>query len=70
MGVLKMIGVTETNIETIGDYFSVAIRLARDAPWRMAVKEQIAVNKHRVHRDSICISALEEFLNRIARRGK
>ena len=69
MAVLKMMGVTETITETIDDYVSVAIRLARDAPWRMAVKGRIATNKHRVYRDSTCISALEEFLNRVARRG-
>jgi predicted O-linked N-acetylglucosamine transferase (SPINDLY family) len=69
MAVLKMMGVTETITETIDNYVSVAIRLARDVPWRMAVKKRIAANKHRVYRDMTCISALEEFLNRVARRG-
>ena len=69
LAILKMMGVTETITETIDDYISVAIRLARDLPWRMAVKDQIAANKHRIYRDSACISAMEEFLNRAARPG-
>jgi predicted O-linked N-acetylglucosamine transferase (SPINDLY family) len=67
LAVLEMMGVTETITETIADYISVAVRLARDAPWRKAVKARIAANKHRIYRDSTCISALEEFLSRAAR---
>ena len=67
MAILKMIGVTETIAETIDDYISLAVRLARDVPWRMAVKERMGANKHRVYRDRTSISALEEFLDRVAR---
>jgi protein O-GlcNAc transferase len=69
MAILKMMGVTETIAESIDSYVSVAIRLARDLAWRTAVKRRLAANKHRVYRDRTCISALEEFLDRVARRA-
>jgi hypothetical protein len=33
----------------------------------MAVKNKISENKHRVYRDTTCISALEDFLIRTTR---
>ena len=62
-----MIGVTETATETVQGYVSTAVRLARDVEWRMAVKRRIAAAKYRVYRDRSCISALEAFLDRVAR---
>jgi predicted O-linked N-acetylglucosamine transferase (SPINDLY family) len=67
--ILAMMGVTETITETIDDYVSTAVRLARDRPWRLAVKSRIAENKHRVFRDRACITALEDFLDHVARQG-
>ena len=66
MAILRMMGVTETIAETIDDYVSIAVRLARDVPWRMAVK--ISANKHRIYFDSACILGLEQFLNHVVRR--
>jgi protein O-GlcNAc transferase len=68
MAILKMMGVEETITETIDDYVSTAIRLACDVPWRMAVKNRISENKHRIYRDTTCVSALQGFLNSAARR--
>ena len=67
MAILRMMGVTETIAETIDDYVSIAVRLARDVPWRMAVKAKISANKHRVYFDGACISGLEQFLNHVVR---
>jgi predicted O-linked N-acetylglucosamine transferase (SPINDLY family) len=67
MAILKMMGITETITETIDEYVSVAVRLARDAPWRMAIKERMLAAKNKVLRDQTSISGLEEFLNRVAR---
>jgi predicted O-linked N-acetylglucosamine transferase (SPINDLY family) len=64
-----MMGVTETVTDTVDDYISAAVRLARDVPWRTAVKSRISQNKHRVYLDNTCISALEDFLNCAARRS-
>jgi predicted O-linked N-acetylglucosamine transferase (SPINDLY family) len=69
MAILRMMGVTETIAETIDDYVSIAVRLARDVPWRTAVKAKISANKHRVYRDRTCVSALEEFLDSVARHA-
>jgi len=70
MAVLKMMDVTETIADTVDGYVSIAVRLARDPQWRMAVKERIAANKHRIYHDSACIRALEEFLDRVVRQGR
>jgi predicted O-linked N-acetylglucosamine transferase (SPINDLY family) len=69
MAFLRMMGVTETIAETIDDYVSIAVRLARDVPWRMAVKAKISANKHRIYFDSACILGLEQFLNHVVRRN-
>jgi protein O-GlcNAc transferase len=65
--ILKMMGVNETIASTVDDYVSTAIRLARDVSWRMAFKNKISENKHRVYRDTACVLALEDFLNRTTR---
>ena len=63
LAVLSMIGVTET----VDEYVAVAQRLASDASWRNAIKERMRSTKHLVYRDRACITALEEFLTRVAR---
>ena len=67
--ILTMMGVTETITETVEGYVSAAVRLARDGAWHAKLKGQIAANKHLLYRDRECISALEEFLDRVARQG-
>ena len=69
MAILRMMGVTETIAETIDDHVTIAVRLARDVPWRMAVKAKISANKHRIYFDSACILGLEQFLNHVVRRN-
>ena len=61
--ILKMMGAGNTVTETIDDYISTAVRLARDISWHMAVRRRISENKHRLFRDTACVSALEQFLN-------
>jgi len=65
--ILAMMGVTETVAETVDGYVCIAVRLARDIEWRMAMKRRITAAKHRVYRDRSCISALEEFLIGVVR---
>ena len=69
MAILRMMGVTETIAATIDDYVSIAVRLAQDVPWRMAVRAKISASKHYVYFDRACIGGLEHFLND-AVRGK
>jgi predicted O-linked N-acetylglucosamine transferase (SPINDLY family) len=65
--ILTMMGVTETIAGTVDEYVAVAQRLATDATWRNAIKERMRASKHLVYRDRACITALEEFLTRVAR---
>jgi predicted O-linked N-acetylglucosamine transferase (SPINDLY family) len=69
MAILQMMDVTQTIAETVDDYVSIAVRLAKDAPWRAAVKADIAARKHRIYRDGACISGLERFLDRVGRQA-
>jgi predicted O-linked N-acetylglucosamine transferase (SPINDLY family) len=69
MAILKMMGVEETIAETVDDYVSIAVRLARDLSWRTAIRSKMSENRTRVYRDAPCIAALEDFLDRAARRA-
>ncbi len=67
MAILQRMGITETIADTIDDYVAIAVRLARDVPWRMSLKQKMAENKHLVYRDREYIAGLEDFLGRAAR---
>jgi protein O-GlcNAc transferase len=69
MAILKMMAVEDTITETVDGYVSTAVRLARDLPWRLAIKHKISRNKHRLYRDATCVSALETFLDDAVRRA-
>lgn len=69
MAILSMMNVTQTIANTIDEYIDIAVRLAKDDAWRGEIKNSIANNKHRLYRDRVCISVLEEFLSRVARAG-
>jgi predicted O-linked N-acetylglucosamine transferase (SPINDLY family) len=66
--ILRRMGIVDTITATIDEYVSTAVRLANDVPLRTALKTRIARTKHRVYRDAACIAALEDFLDREARR--
>jgi len=66
MAVLQRMGITETIAGTIDDYVGIAVRLAKDIPWRMSLKQRMAESKQRVYRDREYIAALEDFLWRAA----
>jgi predicted O-linked N-acetylglucosamine transferase (SPINDLY family) len=66
---LEMMGVTETIGATIDDYVAIAARLASDPIWRAEVRGKVSTLKQAVYRDRACISALEDFLDRVARGG-
>jgi predicted O-linked N-acetylglucosamine transferase (SPINDLY family) len=62
MAILRRMGMEETIAQTVDEYVTTAVRLARDTSWRRSVKSRIAENKHRLYRDESCVSALEAFL--------
>jgi protein O-GlcNAc transferase len=67
--ILQMMGVLDTIATTINDYVSIAVKLANNPAERTAVSRSIADAKHRLYRDRSCVSALEEFLENVARQG-
>ena len=69
MAVLQMMGVTDTITDTVDNYVSTAVRLARDVSWRMALRKRIAESKSRLYRDASFIFALEEFFVQVAHQG-
>jgi predicted porin len=60
--ILTMMDVPDTVTASIDGYVAAAVRIARDAGWRSALRSKIARNKHRLYRDGACIAALEDFL--------
>ena len=65
--ILTMMGVTETIADTLDEYVAIAVRLARDAEWRAGVKARMLQAEPRVYRDTACIAALQDFLDRVGR---
>jgi protein O-GlcNAc transferase len=65
--ILKMMDVEETVTASTDEYVAMAVRIARDAAWRTALRTKIAQNKQRLYRDRMCIAALEDFLEAKAR---
>ena len=66
-GMLRMMGMPETVAESIDDYVALAVRMARDAEFRTAIKARIASDKHRLYRDRASIAALQDFIERAVR---
>ncbi len=60
--ILTMMDVQDTVTASVDGYVAAAVRIARDADWRSALRAKITGNKHRLYRDSTCIAALEDFL--------
>jgi protein O-GlcNAc transferase len=65
--ILTMMDVQDTVTVNVDGYVAAAVRIARDADWRSALRAKVAGNKHRLYRDSACIAALEDFLAAQAR---
>ena len=63
--ILTMMGVTETIVSSLDEYIELAVHLGLDSQWRKTISDKIATNKHLVYRDKTCITALEDFLERV-----
>ena len=66
--ILRMMGITDTIADTVETYISIAARLANHPDERRALSRKIAERKYRLYHDRACISALEGFLDRVARQ--
>ncbi len=69
-GILKMMDVTETIVDTINEYVALAVRLGQDSDYRRQISEKIAANRHRIYKDRTCIKSLEDFLEKAVKRGQ
>jgi protein O-GlcNAc transferase len=65
--ILTMMEVTDTLASSLDEYISLAIRLGNDAAWRNEISQKIAANKHRLYNDRTCVTALEDFLERVVK---
>lgn len=65
VGILTMMGITETIASTLEEYIALTVRLGKDTAWRRQISEEIATNKHRLYHDKTCINALQDFLVKV-----
>jgi predicted O-linked N-acetylglucosamine transferase (SPINDLY family) len=67
LAILTVMGITDTVANSVDEYVAIATRLACDPVWRAEVRRKVAVGKAAVYHDHTCVSALEDFLDRVAR---
>jgi predicted O-linked N-acetylglucosamine transferase (SPINDLY family) len=67
--ILEMMEIDGATARDVDEYVAMAVSLGRDATKRAEFSATIANRKHRVYRDSGCIAALEDFLDRAVRPG-
>jgi protein O-GlcNAc transferase len=66
--ILTMMGVKETIAASLDEYAALAVKLGKDSEWRQNISKKIAANKHRIYHDRTCITALEDFFERVVKR--
>ena len=69
-GVLKMMGMMDTIVKTTDEYVELAVRLGKDSEFRRHISEKISASKHHLYRDRTCITALEEFFEKVVRKNQ
>ena len=67
--ILNMMDVTETIAPTIDDYIRQAVKLGKNLEWRREITKRIAESKHLIYYDRTCITALEDFIERVIRKS-
>ena len=68
--ILERMMIKSTIAETVEDYISIAVDLAKNPRKRSAISQQIAQNKAFVYNDRECIRALEEFIENAVRSSE
>jgi len=63
--ILTMMGLRHTIASTLDEYVDIAVRLGLEPEWRKQLSDQVRARKHLVYRDTVCINALEEFLEKV-----
>lgn len=67
-GTLRAMGLDDLVATSTGQYVDLAVRLARDATYRMQTSARVAERKHVLFRDLAPVRALERFLLDVAAR--
>jgi len=63
--ILTMMNLRDTIADSLDDYINIAARLGSNPEWRKKISCKIADNKHLIYRDRNCITAFEDFLERV-----
>jgi len=64
-GILTMMGIKDTIASSIDEYIEISVKLGKDSEWREQISKKIAENKYRIYHDRTCITALEDFFERV-----
>lgn len=67
--ILNMMGLTETIAESLDHYIMIAAKLGKDTQYRNYISNMVASNKHSIYHDGTCITALEDFFERVVKES-
>jgi protein O-GlcNAc transferase len=65
--ILNMMGMKETIAQSLDEYIEIAVRIGKDTELRNRLSDKIAENKNLIYRDITCVTALEDFLEKVVR---
>lgn len=65
--ILTMMGLTETIANSLEDYVALSVRLGTDSIWRKQISDKVAQNKSLIYKDITCVSALENFFEKVVK---
>ncbi len=65
--ILKMMGIEECIASSIEDYIDLAIQIGNDKEYRRIISKKIAENKYKIFYDMECITALENFIEKVVK---
>ncbi len=65
--ILDMMGVPELVAGSLDDYITLASKLACDPAARAVVRARVAANKQKLYRDRVCVTVLEDYIERATR---
>ena len=63
--ILRMMGVTDTIVDSLDDYVELAVRLGGDPDFRKTVSRRMGEGRPRLYRDDSCVRGLEAFLIKV-----
>jgi tetratricopeptide (TPR) repeat protein len=65
VGILKMLGVTDTIANNESEYIQIAVRLGLDPSWRKEIVNQMQERHNLLYDDTDCIAGLESFYRQV-----